>query len=630
MDHSEFHVKANMLVDQNNWIDLSTEIEKFVKTMEAHGFEETCIRTVDIITHYCNMIPTRLLPSLLITRLLGVANYLFYEGKHQQAMDMTRKICDSCHLQNLKIQGSYEALESVNQLDIICIQVDPESFGKPIRSLANNLSITSGLSFVESSTNSIFGSFGILSTIDLFMGLIARPLASAGKAVTFNQVNQVTSFAPENTVEELNCSYLATPLFWFNVLQNDSICLHVAPKGNEPGFIEPICSFYISIEMGIIGYIYEVNQEIVVPLYSGMGSYLEGLAIGNIKNNQLALITNSKSGLSLRCLEKVTCSLEHLLTNKVPISTLESDRIENYIIIGSRTNFGHTIINDSAYLGTIRYLATHNIKFNLMLANHDFLSGLELLNSVGINAIASAAKWSTINNYKTSINGLFLFPSIAIFPVSTLRPVSATLQLVSEHCACTSIQDGPLDRQALYLQLDNRSGSRRIINLYEIIDFLFSSCSLYSYDTVVLDGLTRYPIYTRFNNDLIVDWQDGSLSLDVMHYISQAASNNNLRLVVVDNKTIPEKLTLAAGANVTKAIVPYGSGAMTPIYLLNVQTGLLGSETYSSLIQAWKWHVTRYCHPFRVTEEVYIRSAKHSDSGYEVDLGALEQFLIGM
>ena len=66
---------------------------------------------------------------------------------------------------------------------------------------------------------------------------------------------------------------------------------------------------------------------------------------------------------------------------------------------------------------------------------------------------------------------------------------------------------------------------------------------------------------------------------------------------------------------------------MAPIYLLNVDTGMIGSEGYLSVRDAWKWHVTRYCHPYRNLREVYVESSSWSDMGYVVSMYALAEYL---
>lgn len=627
MTEADFIEELGWLAEQNKWSELVSAIEKQIECLKQLGFEESSQYAIRILTRYCDIIPDKHIEYSLIARLLGLAVYSFFNNNYQQAAIFARKASNSSQLKEVCAFITQFAKDTIELPDVLRIEVDPDSFAQPLKTLTISISILHGSTLADTSLDWLLGGFNVLSVVELFTTRVSRPLPSGESRLSFGEVNQISTCNPENAAEALNCSYLATPTFWFNVLENDNVCLLVNPPREGPGFLRPCSSFYISIEMGIIGYIFIMNQTIVIPLYSGMGSYIEGLAIGDLERNQISLITNSKTGLSLRCLDEVGKALQHLFASKPWMGSSATKDLKHFLLIGSRVSFGHTIINDSAYLGIIRILAKNNIKYNLMLANHDFFCSLHMLASIGVDAISSSKDWSTINNFKTPLENLYFFPSIVVYPIATLRPVSATMELFRGHIMNITSSHTVSGTKALYLQLDNRMGSRKILNVYELIEVVVSSCISCQYGTLVLDGLTKYPIYSRLNGEVLIEWREGSLAAEIIDYAGKVALDAGLKYMVLDNKTLPDKLSLTVDLHFAKAIAPYGSSAMTPIYLLNVKTGLLGSETYGHILEAWKWHVTRYCHPFRVTQEVYIASSRHGDFGYVVDLEAIKQFI---
>lgn len=563
---------------------------------------------------------------LRTSTLMAIAKYLESIGQENEARVLLRKLIPSLIELQASCQPATASSMAVGEVSYTETRIAPEYFGGSLEKMLSLIDLKSGQDWLAKSILNIFGRFSCLPINEICTNLMTSGTKKLDIDDSALHQPEIASQEAENAAEKLNLHHLSHfSTFWLDAVRKQTISLITDnPSGTYKAM--PNGSFLINEKCGsIIGFPFIISGTIFVPLYTGWVSHIEGFVVANADLSAIAIILNSSALLSSHFDEAKEAILYFL---KHELSKWEDTPIDDnpYILIGQRINYGHTIINDSCVLALLKCMADRSIKFNLALGEWDYFSTVSIMEEVGCNIIEESCQWITIDEFQTKAHGLYSFPSKLIFPVPSMRPPSESLNLIKQiKEPVTNPQR--IENKTFLLQLDSRGGSRKCINQYALIDKVMSIAKACNHLQLVIDGFTSIPCYRKISGELATSIVKTKLPTEIRDYISRQAEEFGLHIIWIDGLLLHQKLKELRGSSIIKSLAPYGSGAMTPIYLINSTTGLYGHETYSNVRDAWKWHVTKYCHSQREQIEIYIDSIDHGNSGYNVDLSAVASFL---
>ncbi|SBO44303.1 hypothetical protein [Cyanobium sp. NIES-981] len=428
---------------------------------------------------------------------------------------------------------------------------------------------------------------------------------------------------PENHSERRNINDLAniyTSLFTANLSTEMSLAVS---KDLDISRLLPLGTVLVGGTHPTIAIPFSNGEHLLVPVYGGYYSSLQAIVITRLGSEEVSVIVSTQwkmPPLLIPVLENAIC---HILSKWPKVATAP---LEHAFLIGSRSSFGHTIINEIAHLAVLEELANHGRAVNLLLGEWDFLSTLEIMHLSGIPLKSFCNRTYHLSSYRHDATPLYMLPGLIAIPLVSRLPPAASLDLL-RRCAVSPRRKEPTT--AIYLQLDNRKGRRKCLNTPNVVETVFESAAKKGIRTVVIDGGTSIPHYSQGEAGVVTTYKNSSLDSAMSSIIDSCASAFDVSVDIISGLSVPSKLKIASQYSIALSVVPYGSGSMTPIYLLNTEVVIYGSEAFFGVRgvrgrDIERWHVTRYCHPYREFVEKYIQTSHFSPAGYYVDLAHLQ------
>lgn len=365
----------------------------------------------------------------------------------------------------------------------------------------------------------------------------------------------------------------------------------------------------------IISHIYAHNNLLICPLYQGSLNQNNGLIIFSKSRKTYYFILTKK----LKNIFKNNLVLIKSFSESISDSYTRSQNyeIKKLIYIGGKINYGHTIINDSAFLDYL-YSKKHPT-LNFLFGNYDYLCTLDLNSKIN-SSFKDNHNFTFINEFNFE-NNIFSLPNYFVSPLPCYRPSKLAIKILSSQINLTKNES---KESAFYFLIDERKGRRELINKMDVLDLICKKLNSKKIKYLILDGMTSIPIY---GSSLKV--KKNKISSRIIKEAEKVISKNGLKLRSIDGLTLIEKNKVCSKFRIISSFASYGSGMSYPIYILNIPIIIGGTDVVISrkIFKRWHWHFTKYCHPFRNKKEVLIPTNSYSKNGYNLNLGILESYL---
>ncbi len=403
--------------------------------------------------------------------------------------------------------------------------------------------------------------------------------------------------------------------FWEAILFEEIGILINADKNIKR--CKPIGSSILEKATGsIICHLYYHNNLIICPLYQGSLNQNNGLVIFCKSTNTFYFIlTKVLKNKFTEDIKIMKCFGQSIINsaNKANIK-----KTKKLIYVGGKINYGHTIINDSAYL---KYLFSDRYEnLNFILGNYDFLSTLELYKKVKLGSKTKKNNFHLLNDYYFS-NSIFSVPNYFVLPLPCYRPSEMSINLISY-----PLKERKYKRKynAFYFLLDERKSHRTLRNIIEVLDTICKELKAKKINNIILDGMTSVPNYGKNQTSIV-----NSLSKEFLKKAIEKVKENNMQFNIIDGLSIIEKNKLCAKFNIKSGFASYGAGMAYPIYILNIPIAIGGTDAVISkkTLKRWRWHFSKYCHPNRNEKEFLIPSKNFSNKGYNLNIQQLKKYL---
>ena len=409
---------------------------------------------------------------------------------------------------------------------------------------------------------------------------------------------------------------------WHSIVANGGLRLPLISAGKEEICLTcPIGTFIISDRLGsLLGYPFVAENVIICPIYSGWINKLESLYIVDLNSLSAAYLTCSRAAehfFTVKHRRMIEAALLHLIGSQQNKGKSSAQPRASFLI-GQRINFGHTIIQDSTFLGSLSCLDP-SVTRAVIVGKYDYLCTIERLKFSHDQANRACADLSP---YQIG-NDVFSMPNHESYPVPTYRPLSSMLPCTPKRAPTNKIAGKPI---ALYLHVDERTGTRKCLNYVEIAHCISEACTTYDIPNVILDSLTALP--DSLGTVRIVDSPSNVQASDLVEpprdYVEVLHILRSLGISVQDTHglSLLEKIDISEGYLVKAAITSYGSSMMFPIYLLNCPIVIFGHELHPEALGSWRWHTTRLCFDKRQHVERWSSSSV-GDQGYRVNISSM-------
>jgi hypothetical protein len=427
--------------------------------------------------------------------------------------------------------------------------------------------------------------------------------------------------------------------FWLNIVNGYDLSFPIRYDNcTQINMHAPVASFMVGDVIGsFIGHIYRIEHQAVVPIYSDMIRELVGILILDQHVAIISLTQKAHKWNAAKIINDMIEPVRVLLRDENCKSSRTPSELLRLIPCGAMNNYGHTVINESS---VYELLATHREEFLQMsirplLCNKDYLNSARILRDSWLDDEIFLLEECAIAKLPMGwlIDGIII-PLCSYLP--TLRgikscwntPARAIDQLAKESILYTQ------PRRAIYWSIGGRHGRRECNNILESIANIAPILLDHDVGHIILDSTTCIPGYGR-NKDTNAITEEFTRCqhenyLSLFTKIESALSVFDMSLVNVNALAFADKAAICKTFSIPISVAPYGSSAMFPIYFLNNHVLLTGSEIFADYLEEWKWHITKYCHPMRLIEEVYIRSACVDSSGYAIDVDILRASVDGI
>jgi hypothetical protein len=471
----------------------------------------------------------------------------------------------------------------------------------------------------------------------LFTQDIFKPNPKSTYNFTFNTTLPDEGKQSNSKVAEKNAVILqsSNDTFWSKLITGHDLSFPLSFLKDVPPSGEriPIASLIADSinHPRVVGHIYKIEHQAIVPFYS---NYLRGLTCLLLLDSTNAIIWLTPVLPVMRLREILLSFIEPLrdMIWRQPVKAQLTDRSSDRLILcGGMNNYGHTIMNEASVYHMLVAHRDHLVRNKTfpMLCEKDYLNSYRVL----------SRKWLDHEIFLEAERTIVKLPEGKVIdgivvPLCSHRATAEGLQdcwsSVGYHNSNTleSISKDLLPK-AVYWSIGGRSGRRECGNPVELISRITPLLLEYNINHIILDSHTCMPNYSRDrDSQKITERFPKELNtnyLDLLADIDNAVFSTGMNIVDINACSFHQKSIMCKLFAIPLSVVPYGSGLMFPIYFLNNYVLVTGSENILKAREAWKWTITRYCHPTRIIDEIYVESKEINSFGHNVDADKLEQ-----
>lgn len=423
--------------------------------------------------------------------------------------------------------------------------------------------------------------------------------------------------------------------FWLNLLNEYSLSLPIHYEGG--GCLVKECSPVFSLMAGeaigsFIGHVYKVEHQVVVPIYADMIRELVGVLLFDRNVAILSFTKKARQWNADGIIESFITPLREMLSTHPAQINSSPDAKRCLVPCGAMNNYGHTVINESAVYEMLASCRQPLVNHNLypLLCSKDYLNSIDILRSSWQDEELILLDECTLSQlpFGRIIDGI-------IVPVCSYLPTFLGLRACWDRSTSvvgispSLLPTDAYSSRAVYWAIGGRSGKRECSNILESLSYIVPTLLKYGVCNLILDSTTAIPNYTRDLGTRLIGESFSRVSessyIALVSQLVQTLSGYGLNVIDINGYAFREKVATCKSFVVPVSVAPYGSSAMFPLYFLNNHVLLAGSEVFESYVNEWKWHVTKYCHPSRLIEEIYLQSLQIDSSGHQLDLKILDQ-----
>ena len=480
---------------------------------------------------------------------------------------------------------------------------------------------------------------------EFFTDTIYQKTSCNSFPISSNCLRESITIKPENHIEEANIKRLCNrnDIPWTKMLNgHEYLYPHQEESPARCSLYHPNATLVISASRAgaTIAYPFFIGHTLVMPIYSNMLRGLSGVLISNVHSSVVCSTSPIKPKPAAQLLKQVGVFIDIINSNTNLLLSQDTNSIRNNchqvkLLLGHTINYGHTLINESSFT----YLACKHSDYLKQLSiypiigHYDYLKASSLLTQHYSQECISYLSKYELNGYSYAA---YLLPGLTIIPGSSRLPTSGSLRhnrgsrvVMKTECSnSNNIHNQACNEErkiSIYISHGGRKGARSFAN---VIPVMASIGRLPFVDTIILDGLTSFPRYSKrgSNDETIVASTSPTspcLQPKAIEIAKKKLDQACVKLVIIDGMDFQQKIEACAQSQILCAITPYGSSAMFPIYALNTETILVGYEQFSAVLDGWRWHLTRLCHPDRQHVERYCPSSEISPRGFDVKVGRL-------